>query len=551
MARQRNGHLLVLVLAVAACDSLPLPEPQSLCALSPAATISLAVGADTSIDPARDGGCVRFPANASTADSAEYLVIAQAAGGAAGATAAFQLRSTGSAALPAAAQPAVLPFAGARGTVAARFDHFLRQVGHRQAGPAPRPVRVARSLASLSASSPPVVGSLRTFRVCAALDCSSFQRVTGRVRAVGGHVAIYVDTLAPAGGLDSADVDTLQQVFDVHGYAVDTTAFGRESDIDSNGVVIALMTNVVNHLVTAAQCQSAGYVAGFFFAPDIDPTSAQDTLSNHGEVIYTVVADPAATLSCAHQRAEVKGVLPSTLLHELQHMINYNQHVLVRRGNAEDDWLDEGLSKYAEELGGWSVGRSAPTFTNYVIGDFYDAYQYLRAPGAHFMVTITDQDLADVGGGWLFVRYLVDQTGAGITPRLVQTPLTGTANVAAQVGIPFPTLASQWALALWVSDLPRFAPPATLRFTTWSFRQTFASLYSQQPRAFPLPFPLVPPAVAGSAVSLSDTLRAGSGFYIRALQGPRGGAFELRFLGPTGAALPAAISPRLDVIRIR
>jgi len=550
MARQRNGHLLVVVVAVAACDSLPLPEPQSLCALSPAATISLAVGGDTSIDPATDGGCVSFPANASTADSAEYLVIAQAAGGAAGATAAFQLRSAGFAALP-AALPAVLPLASPRGTAAARFDHFLRQVGRRQAGPAPRPVPAARSLAPLGAAAPPVVGSLRTFHVCAALDCSSFQRVTGRVRAVGGHVAIYVDTLAPAGGLDSADMDTLQQVFDVHGYAVDTTAFGRESDIDSNGVVIALMTNVVNHLVTAAQCQSAGYVAGFFFAPDIDPFYAQDTLSNHGEVIYTVVADSAATLSCAHQRAEVKGVLPATLLHELQHLINYNQHVLVHRGNAEDDWLDEGLSKYAEELGGWSVGPSAPTFSDYVIGDFYDAYQYLRAPGAHFMLTTTDQNLADVGGGWLFVRYLVDQSGAGLTPRLVQTSLTGTANVAAHVGVPFPTLASQWALALWVSDLPGFTPPATLRFTTWSFRRTFASLYSQQPQAFPLPFPLVPPAVAGSAVSLSDTLRAGSGFYIRSLQGPRGAAFELRFLGPTGAALPAAIFPRPDVIRIR
>ena len=33
-------------------------------------------------------------------------------------------------------------------------------------------------------------------------------------------------------------------------------------------------------------------------------------------------------------------------------MISFNQHVLVRDGDAEDTWLNEGLSHYAEELGG-------------------------------------------------------------------------------------------------------------------------------------------------------------------------------------------------------
>ena len=36
-------------------------------------------------------------------------------------------------------------------------------------------------------------------------------------------------------------------------------------------------------------------------------------------------------------------------------MISYNQHVLVAAGSAEDTWLNEGLSHFAEELGGRSV----------------------------------------------------------------------------------------------------------------------------------------------------------------------------------------------------
>ena len=54
------------------------------------------------------------------------------------------------------------------------------------------------------------MGTLRSFVVCAKLDCSQFKTVGARAQAVGAHVAIYVDTLAPAPGLDSADIDTLK-----------------------------------------------------------------------------------------------------------------------------------------------------------------------------------------------------------------------------------------------------------------------------------------------------------------------------------------------------
>jgi hypothetical protein len=396
-----------------------------------------------------------------------------------------------------------------------------------------------------------VLGSLRSFKVCATLTCSSFANVGARVQAVGAHIAVYVDTLAPAAGLDSADLDTLKQVFDTRLFPLDSAAFGNVSDIDGDSVVTVLMTGVVNKLVTASRCQSNGFVAGFFFAADLDPLFAAQF--NHGEVFYSIVADPNGTLSCAHSRAQVKGTTPITFTHEFQHMISFVQHVLVRGGPAEEGWLDEGLSKYAEELAGRSYLPGDPaTFSTYAIGAVYDAYQYLLAPDtAPLMIPQDNGTIGDIGASWLFARYLIDQFGDSLPRRLVQSGQSGAANVAAQTGQPFDVTVTRWALANWVSDLPGFATPGELRYTTWQFRTTFASLNAQAPGTFPRAYPLVPEASTGTALSLAGALRSGSGVYARVLQPPGGAGFTLRLSGPGGADIASAVVPRLNVIRIR
>ncbi len=357
---------------------------------------------------------------------------------------------------------------------------------------------------------------------------------------MGTHIAIYVDTLAPKPGLDSADLDTLKQVFDSRLYSLATATFGGVSDIDLNSVVIVLMTGVVNKLVSATTCQSTGFIAGFFYSPDLEAT-APASISNHGEVFYSIVADSVGTLSCRHSRTQVKRLLPGTFVHELQHMINYGQHVLVRAGQAEEGWLDEGLSKYAEELAGRSyLPGDTATFLQYVNNNLYDAQQYLRAPGNSPLLIEFDQGtLAEVGASWLFVRYLVDQYGDSLPGKLDQTPLNGAANVATQTGQDYTTIITRWALANWVSDLPGFTAPPELKYTSWHFRAEYQS------------YPLVPSTSAGSAVDVSGWLRSGSGVYHRAFQGPSAPAFTLSFRSSPSALLPLAVGARLNVIRIR
>ena len=227
--------------------------------------------------------------------------------------------------------------------------------------------------------------------------------------------------------------------------------------------------------------------------------------------------------------------------------------MLLRNGGAEDGWLDEGLSKYAEELAGRSYlpGDSA-TFSQYAFNEVFDAYKYLTAPGSNpLLIPFDNGTLAEIGASWLFVRYAVDQYGDSLPRKLVHGSLTGAANVATQMGQPFDAVVTRWALANWVSDLPGFTAPPELTYTSWHFRRTFASLNAQDPADFPLPFPLVPTAGAASSLNVTGTLQAGSGTYDRALQAPSGRAFSLRFSRDGSTALPASIASRLSVIRLR
>ena len=519
-----------------------------------------------SIDPATDLGCALFPATMT--QPAEYLVVPQLATGVPGQTAAFRL--VGDTIIPATlAAPVPEPSSDLEAGPAERFHRFLRLGDERRFwGFAPEIAPRAPAMApAVVAGGPPAMNSLRTFMVCATTDCSTFNHVTARVHAVKSKVAIYVDTLAPAGGLDSVGLDNIANTFDQRLYPIDTTAFGRESDIDSNSVVLVLMTNTVNKLVTATACNTTGFVAGFFFGADLDPAFRNDSRSNKGEIFYSLVADPAGTLGCQHSAAQLQTILPVTFIHEFQHMISFGQHVIARGGSGEVLWLNEGFSHYAEELGGRSYEATPDSrLTDCVIGqvncrfylgDLYNAYSYLDSTGNHFLLpTAGIGTLAERGAAWLFVRYVVDHYATGstradwdaLTRSLEQTSNTGAANIAAVTGEPFATTVSRWVLTPWLTDIS--GAPAELRYNSWNLHAVYASLHGQS-GTFGKVYPLAPTMTAGRAVVLSGTLRAGSGVYQLAEQPAGDPGFTLSFTAPSGDVINAALVPRLNVIRLQ
>ena len=512
------------------------------------ATLQLAVGQYASIDPAQLAGCAGFPAAGLT--GAEYLVAPQSTG-AAGASSAYRLVGNQvPIAVPPMNEVVEEPVAGP----ARAFHDFLRG-RERALSLAPRPAVPAPARAEVAMAPVPRLGDQKQFSVCSRLPCTEladFTKVTARAKYVGSHVALFQDVSVPAGGYEDSEFEPLGRLFNDVLYDVDTRAFGVESDVDDNRIVYMLFTPVVNRLTTG-DC-NAGVITGFFYAIDIDPGYATDARANQAEIFYALVPDPQGSIHCTIPKSRIGQIVPSTFIHEFQHMISYGQHVVFRKGLSEDTWLNEGLSHLAEELGALKLRELGDdqAFSDFVIGDLFDAFLYLKAPGNNY-VSFSEGSgtLAERGSSWLFLRWVVDKFGPDVTRRLVETNRIGTENLAAAVGEPLSWVLPQWFLANYVSDLPGFTPPPRLKYDTWEFRTTYQSLNSQNPSRFDRPYPLVPPVVNGGSFDVTGNLLSGSGDYYRVTQAPSQPGFTLLLTTPAGAPLPAAVAARLNVVRIR
>jgi hypothetical protein len=506
--------------------------------------VRLAVGDYASIEPASVAGCAVFPA--AGLDTVEYLITPQAVSGTAGDSTTYRLRGDSVVTIT-----TNLGLSGEELPFAVAFHDALRR---REVEMATLP-RPAFEPSAAPAASPPGIGSRRIFRVCNKLDCQrseDFSTVLAEVHYVGNRAVIYQDVEAPRPGFTGEDFRQLGALFDQELYGVATRAFGAEPDVDRNGVVFILFTPVVNRLTPKEQCSQA-FVTGFFFSIDIDPAFARDERSNKAEVFYAIVPDSAGTVTCQHRVSSVKRFVPVTFIHEFQHMISYYQHVMLRGGRSTEElWLNEAMSHLAEELGGFhflALGDQRK-FSDFVIGNLFNAYKYLQDPGEHFVFPRSGQGtLEERGAAWLFLRWIVDQFGDEVLRRLSETSLTGKANVERATGEPMERLLAQWFLANWVSDIPGFSPQPRLKYRKWSFRSVYRSLHTQSPSSFPRPFPLVPDSFFGGQFQVSGVLRAGSGDYIRVIQLPGQKGFALQFTDGIGAPLSGVV--RLNIVRVK
>jgi hypothetical protein len=278
--------------------------------------------------------------------------------------------------------------------------------------------------------------------------------------------------------------------------------------------VIVLLSPIINKLTTASDCATQGYVAGFFNAVDLLPAQFPGK-SNGAEIFYSLVPDPGATVSCTHTVAAVEQLTPSTFIHEFQHMISFGQHAIIRNGNEEDPWLNEGLSHIAEELGSRyyenrfppPTGRSDPdqvfpdSAQGFISGDLYNSYHFLlntASTDSTDKASVSnwgngDGTLVQRGGVWLFLRWLGDQQDSLVYGRLDQTNLTGIPNLEAASGASFPSLFGQFSLALYVDSLPgvpRSSIPTELRFTSRNLRALYGKQHARNPSNFSRTFPI-------------------------------------------------------------
>lgn len=507
--------------------------------------IDLRVGEYMSVSGNEVSGCAMFPA--SGPDTVEYLVAVQSTTGTPDLTGTYLL--SGDSLVTATAVPLRPP---AEIPLSLRFHDFLRSM-ESEIAELPRPHMHPLPVAPQAALR---VGDRKNFKVCNRIGCDAadeFSDVTAEAQFVGQRVAIFQDVEAPGNGFTRQEFAVLGLDAEQVLYDVATRSFGAESDVDQNGLVNFLLTPVVNRLTPETQC-SQSFISGFFFAIDIDPAFARDERSNQAEVFYAVVPDPLGTVTCTFDRATVRRVTSVTFVHELQHMINFNQHVLLRDGPAEELWLNEGLSHLAEELSGLQFLQNGDSemFSDLVRGDMFNAFKYLKAPSSFFTITTSGTgSLEERGAAWLFLRWILDTHGSGLARELVETDLTGAANVERVAGEPISTLLSDWFVANYVSDLPGFPTPERLSYTTWDFRTLFLDLHRQSPGEFDRVFPIVPAIQNSGAFQSSGVVKSGSGDYITVIQEGGAPSFALMLSNLSGQPLSSGLDVRMHIIRIR
>jgi len=512
--------------AVASADTLPLSVTGG--------TVLESLDVGDMIDVADDAGfeCFGLP----DGGGATYLTLVYSASTVGAARHAYQLTalpSTG--AVPAPTRP----IADARGPEAMDPARDLQAAWDQRLRAAEADLVRARSVGAASGAGPgraapsavpPVVGERRSFSVLNAQG--TFDQIGGVAQWVGTRAAIYVDTLAPAGGFNLGELASFSQRFDDVIHPQVTTAFGSASDLDANERVVILFTPAVNRLTPTG---ASGFVGGFFYGVDLLPGT---TGSNVGEVFYALVPDPNGLHSTPRSKALVSSVVPAILAHEFQHMVHFNERVLVRGAPSQEAlWLSEALAQMAEEIvaRAYAFLGSSSSVALFRTGTRDRADRYLQRPDSVSVIVTTGQgSLPERGAGFLDLLYLDDRFGGDLLGRLTRTERTGVANVVAEVGLSWEELLGDWWSAMYLDGLPG----APLEYPTVDLRAFMGS-----------PFPLVPAPILGGGLRANGSLWSSSAAYFLVDPAP-GASLTVRLGGEAGGPSGAQSVLRMRIVRV-
>jgi len=304
------------------------------------------------------------------------------------------------------------------------------------------------------------VGSTRTFKVLQSFSSTtSYQTVTATLEYVSSNFYVYIDNRDLMSDADMVTLSEKLADFDAV-VATERTLFGEESDVNGDGHFAILMTQGVNEL---AASQGAGViVSGFYFGGDLYSASSTPS-SNEMEVLYSLVPDPTGAHGTVVSTSfAFSNFIPSLLPHEFQHMISYNQHVLINHGSAETSFLGEAMSHLAEDIYSTEDGY----MTSSGIENPSRMALYLNSTSS--VCFICGSSITQRGGSYSFIRYLYEQaekgnlagasSGAELISRLLDTNLTGTSNfLNAATGSTdaagFSSLMAHFSAALYLSGL--------------------------------------------------------------------------------------------------
>ncbi|HEX6054132.1 MAG TPA: hypothetical protein VFZ21_32905, partial [Gemmatimonadaceae bacterium] len=410
------------------------------------------------------------------------------------------------------------------------------------------------------------VGDTITYRVPNVLPpanlCQDYFTVRGAIKAVGRSVQIALDVNSPANGFSDADFASIATEFDDLIFRTDTAWFGSPTDINRDSRITILYTPEVNKFTKKG---SSSYIGGFFWGGDLftqaDYQAAGLTCpqTNEQEIFYLLAADPTGTFSDPRSTGLVRQSTRGTIAHELQHMISQGIRQFNQNADPfEVDWLNEGLSHFAEE----AVGRASRGFDDFHQLSFNDVRANTPDYAAYFQQNLArfsawlarpdtsspissraDQDLAPRGAAWALVRYTIDQFSPGnarqFTRRLVAGPRSSVTNLTEKAGVPFDQIISGWLIANYADNLNIAGLDARYSYTSWNMRDAVAGAVGGN-------YPL---RVDTPGAPVTTTAQSGSGVYFFANRSPGAPPATFRMRDPNGGNVGFA-GARVYIVRV-
>src|SRR5205823_3049629 len=200
-------------------------------------------------------------------------------------------------------------------------------------------------------------GARRSFCVVQGLDFSHHVRKAATLAIATAHAEMYVDD-DDLGEYEVPALQPLAQAFEETVWPAVTSAFGLPTDVDASGKLTVLITHELGaHL-------NGGWLIGYFGNADLvrardDSPQCSGGGSNHGEIVY--LNDPGNGAANGYAAADLFArVYPSTIAHEMQHLLNFAHRCVERSCDGpEQTWINEALSKVAEDLAGYGWNAAA------------------------------------------------------------------------------------------------------------------------------------------------------------------------------------------------
>jgi len=193
----------------------------------------------------------------------------------------------------------------------------------------------------------PVVGNTRMFWVETYYNSRIFVQRQATLRAAGqyGNIWVMDENYGSGGGnkIDTVKAQTLAAKFDEI-YPIETNLLGYEygggpggdGGKDGDPKIQILVYNIVN-------ASGTNQAAGYFWSKDFYDQAALDSSSgwktNLAEIFYVDAGQTNISLNYIY----------STLVHEFQHMINFNMK-FVKHGKSSASWYDEMLAMMTQDV---------------------------------------------------------------------------------------------------------------------------------------------------------------------------------------------------------